>query len=106
MMGDTREPGSIEVQLLVPLGRLDVRSLFERRYGAMARLAGLLTGDEGKGEEIAQEAFAILYRRAEGFERPEEADAYLRTVVVNLTRSALRRSRLVRRHSNIRTGGK
>jgi RNA polymerase sigma factor (sigma-70 family) len=61
----------------------------------MARLAGLLVGHFQAGEEIAQDAFARL---AERWHQVDSPPAYLRTTVVNLSRSRIRRAVLTRRY--------
>jgi RNA polymerase sigma-70 factor (sigma-E family) len=75
-----------------------VRKLFQSEYGRIVRLAQYLAGDPDRGEEIAQEAFAALLRRATDMDHPEQAGAYLRQVVVNQARSAFRRRRVVGRN--------
>lgn len=68
---------------------------YRAHYVALARLAGLLLSDRHAGEEVAQEAFArfLMARR-----RVDDPAAYLRTSVLNLCRSRLRRLRVARRH--------
>jgi RNA polymerase sigma factor (sigma-70 family) len=61
------------------------------------RLAGLLVGDYGLGEEIAQEAFACVLEARSDITNP---DRYLRAVVANLCRSWVRRAVLARRHGD------
>jgi RNA polymerase sigma-70 factor (sigma-E family) len=75
-----------------------VKELFTEHYSQMVRLAQYLSGQPDRGEEIAQEAFAVLLRRAETLEDPSAAGAYLRQVVTNLAASAARRRRLAWRH--------
>jgi RNA polymerase sigma-70 factor (sigma-E family) len=75
-----------------------VRSLFVSQYGSMVRLAQYLSGDPDAGQEIAQEAFAVLLRRWADLSEPEGAAGYLRRVVVNLARSRVRRRRMTLRH--------
>jgi RNA polymerase sigma-70 factor (sigma-E family) len=70
-----------------------------RTYGLrIARLAYMLTGDAAVAEEIAQEGFIRLWRSWQRIEDPDAAYAYLRSVVVNLSRSFLRRRLLEIRH--------
>jgi RNA polymerase sigma factor (sigma-70 family) len=72
----------------------DFAAVFTAQFARMVRLAALLGADDP--EDIAQEAFARLETR---FERlpGQSTIAYLRTTVVNLTRSRLRHLRVVRR---------
>ena len=70
-----------------------VTSLYRREYAAMVRLARLITGSNEAAEDVVQEAFVRVYRN---WERADHPGAYLRTVVVNRSRSWQRR-RLVER---------
>ncbi|HEX8862901.1 MAG TPA: SigE family RNA polymerase sigma factor [Actinomycetes bacterium] len=72
--------------------------LFEAHYGDMVRLAFYLTGSWAVAEELAQEAFVRLWRRWGGLRDRHAALGYLRTTVVNLSRSSLRRRLLELRH--------
>jgi RNA polymerase sigma-70 factor (sigma-E family) len=72
-------------------GTEPLRALFERQYRPMVRLAELLLADRASAEDVTQEAFARLYVRFDRLWDPEAAGAYLRVMVVNLARSALRR---------------
>ncbi|MGH8894929.1 MAG: RNA polymerase sigma factor [Actinomycetes bacterium] len=70
--------------------------LFHFHFAAMTRLAAMLGADDP--EDVAQEAFVRLHRRTRALRDPHAAVAYLRTTVVNLTRSRLRHLAVVRRH--------
>ena len=72
--------------------------LFEAHYADMVRLAFYLTGSWAVAEELAQEAFVRLWRRWGGLRDQHAALGYLRTTVVNLSRSSLRRRLLELRH--------
>ena len=61
----------------------------------MTRLAAMLGADDP--EDVAQEAFVRLHRRARTLRDPHAAVGYLRTTVVNLSRSRLRHLAVVRR---------
>jgi RNA polymerase sigma-70 factor (sigma-E family) len=58
--------------------------LYRARYEPMVRLAYLLTGDRAVAEELVQDAFVSLHRN---WARATNPAAYLRTSVVNATRS-------------------
>jgi RNA polymerase sigma-70 factor (sigma-E family) len=73
----------------------DFAQLFNDQFGRMVRLAALLGADDP--EDIAQEAFVRLQQRHDQLRDGDKAAAYLRTTVVNLTRSRLRHLRVVRR---------
>jgi RNA polymerase sigma-70 factor (sigma-E family) len=74
----------------------DVADLYARDRLTLVRLAVLLVDDVGAAEDVVQDAFAQLVRRASGLRDPGSAHAYLRTAVVNGCRSALRRRRTAR----------
>jgi len=67
--------------------------IYRRECVNMVRVALLLVGSQQQAEEIVQDAFAQVFERWEGIERP---GAYLRTCVVNGCRRAHRRRRLDR----------
>lgn len=58
-----------------------------RRQGAI-RLAHLITGSPTVGHDVAQDAFVAMHGKWTTIEHP---DAYLRSTVVNLSRSVQRR---------------
>jgi RNA polymerase sigma-70 factor (sigma-E family) len=74
-----------------------VRDLYERHYLRLVRLAALLVGDVGRAEEIVQDAFVDLVARWQTIRDPRVAGSYLRTCVVNGTRSHLRHRAVVNR---------
>jgi RNA polymerase sigma-70 factor (sigma-E family) len=74
--------------------------LFEAHYADTVRLAFYLTGSWPVAEDLAQEAFVRLWRRWGGLRDHHAALGYLRTTVVNLSRSTLRRRRLELRHQH------
>jgi RNA polymerase sigma-70 factor (sigma-E family) len=75
-----------------------VAQLFRTHRLAMVRLALLLVDDRETAEDVAQDAFAALHRRWPSLANTEAAIGYLRTCVVNGSRSVLRRRRTVRRN--------
>ena len=64
----------------------------------MVRLARLLVDDRETAEDVVQDAFAGLHRRWASLATQDAALGYLRTSVVNGSRSTLRRRRAVRRN--------
>jgi RNA polymerase sigma-70 factor (sigma-E family) len=62
----------------------------------MVRLAVLLVDDPNTAEDVVQEAFTGLHRHWAGLRDEAAAVAYLRTAVVNGSRSVLRRRRTAR----------
>jgi RNA polymerase sigma factor (sigma-70 family) len=72
----------------------DLATLYLRQREAMIRLARLLTGSMVVAEEVVQDAFLRMHRQRT---QPDNPAGYLRTTVVNISRSHLRRLRLERR---------
>jgi RNA polymerase sigma-70 factor (sigma-E family) len=70
--------------------------LFHSQRLSLVRLAVLLVDERPLAEDIVQEAFAELHARWSRLTDPHKALAYLRTSVVNRSRSALRRRRTAR----------
>ncbi|MHA6624525.1 RNA polymerase sigma factor [Pseudonocardia sichuanensis] len=89
------------VRVPVDLRGLDreqaVAVLFEAHHLSLVRLAVLLGADDA--EDVVAEAFYQLYRRWRRLRSPEAAAAYLRSVVVNLTRMRIRHLQVVRKHA-------
>ncbi|MET8752067.1 RNA polymerase sigma factor [Streptomyces sp. NPDC059104] len=74
-----------------------VSELYHAHRLAMVRLAVLLVDDPGTAEDVVQDAFTALYRRyGEEIAEVDNALGYLRTAVVNTSRSVLRRRRTAR----------
>ena len=73
-----------------------VELLFRTHRLQLVRLARLLVDDRETAEDVVQDAFAGLHRRWDSLKSPDAAAAYLRTSVVNGSRSALRRRRVAR----------
>src|SRR5688500_14631222 len=67
--------------------------LYRSHYGPMVRLAYLLTSSNEVAEELVQDAFVKVHRSWANATNPP---AYLRTAVVNATRSYHRRRVLER----------
>ncbi|MET7303853.1 SigE family RNA polymerase sigma factor [Embleya sp. NPDC005575] len=77
--------------------RPTLTELYHAQRLGMVRLSILLVDDLGTAEDVVQDAFTALYRRfGEELEDVDNALAYLRTSVVNLSRSVLRRRRTAR----------
>lgn len=76
---------------------LTYEQLFHAHFRAMVRLAAMLGADDP--EDVAQEAFVRLHGRARTLRDPHAAVGYLRTTVLNLTRSRHRHLSVVRRHA-------
>lgn len=76
----------------------DVEALYAAHRLPLVRLALLLVDDLGFAEEVVHDAFAGLVARGR-LRDPGAAVGYLRTAVVNRSRSVLRRRRTARAHA-------
>ncbi|MEV4335391.1 sigma-70 family RNA polymerase sigma factor [Streptomyces sp. NPDC049597] len=74
-----------------------VARLFDQHYPSMLRLAALLGADDP--ENIAAEAYYQMYRKWRKLRDAESAEAYLRSIVCNLTRMRIRHLQVARRHT-------
>ncbi|HWD77544.1 MAG TPA: SigE family RNA polymerase sigma factor [Kribbella sp.] len=72
-----------------------VSALYEQHWVGLLRLAVLMVDDRQAAEDVVQEAFAELYRHWP-LRDPDAALTYLRTAVVNRSRSVLRRRKVAR----------
>ena len=81
---------------------IDVDTALAELYAAhrltLVRAAVLLVRDRGTAEDLVQDAFADMCRRWPTLRDRDLAAAYLRTAVVNRSRSALRHRGVVDRH--------
>src|SRR5260221_9442984 len=76
-----------------------LEDLFQRQYVVMVRAARVLLRDPVSAEDIVQEAFVRLHGRLDRLAEPDRAVAYLRSTVLNLARSRVRRLVTARRHA-------
>ena len=86
---------------LFSIGRVDVPALYEAHWPYLVRLAVLLVDDRHSAEDVVQDAFVALHRKADGLRDPDAALGYLRTSVVNLSRSVIRRRQVARKHLKV-----
>ena len=73
-----------------------VEDLYAEHRLGLVRLALLLVDDVASAEDVVQDAFAAFVTKAHRLRDSQAALAYLRTSVVNGSRSALRRRRTAR----------
>jgi RNA polymerase sigma-70 factor (sigma-E family) len=66
-------------------------ALHASHYSRLCRLATLLLDEPGEAEEVVQDAFVRLYLSWRRLRDPQAAQAWLRTAVLNGSRSRLRR---------------
>jgi RNA polymerase sigma-70 factor (sigma-E family) len=69
-----------------------VTALYAEHALGLVRLAHVMLGDRGAAEDVVHDAFCGLYRHWSNLTDPGKAQAYLRSAVLNGSRSVLRRS--------------
>jgi RNA polymerase sigma-70 factor (sigma-E family) len=74
-----------------------IEDLYREHALGLVRFALLLTGDRGAAEDVVQDAFLGLHRNWDQVKDPGRVLAYLRTAVVNGSRSRYRRHMVARR---------
>lgn len=72
--------------------------LYQQLWWPMLRLATGLVDEVGVAEDVVQDAFAATYRRWGAIRDQRAAAGYVRTAVVNGSRSVLRRRLTARKH--------
>ncbi|MEP6697088.1 MAG: SigE family RNA polymerase sigma factor [Pseudonocardiales bacterium] len=73
--------------------------LYTAHYRRLVRLAALLLDDLSTSEEIVQDAYVKMHAAWRRIRDPQAAEAYLRTTVVNLSRSRMRHRQVAERHA-------
>jgi RNA polymerase sigma factor (sigma-70 family) len=68
-----------------------VTALFRQHYAALLRLGVVMLGSREAAEDAVQDAFVALHRKGPTMQGPEAAEAYLRSAVLNRSRSWVRR---------------
>ena len=74
-----------------------LEDLYREHALGLVRFALLLTGDRATAEDVVQDAFLGLHRRWDNLRDRDRVLAYLRTAVVNGSRSRYRRHLVTRR---------
>ena len=77
--------------MAAPRAPADVGELYREHALGLIRLAMLMVGDAPTAEDVVQEAFLGLHRKRDGLRDPAAALGYLRSAVLNRSRSVLRR---------------
>jgi RNA polymerase sigma-70 factor (sigma-E family) len=90
--------GGVEEHQGIIEGRL-VMDLYFSDYVRLVQTATFLLGDRQAAEDVVQEAFVRLDRRIGRLGEISQQRAYVRQVVVNLSRSALRRRVVALKHA-------
>jgi RNA polymerase sigma-70 factor (sigma-E family) len=73
-------------------------TLYTTHYRELVRLAAFLTGDRDNAEEVVQDAYVKMHGSWRRVRELDKAEAYLRTTVVNLSRSRLRHRVVTQKH--------
>src|SRR5579875_1221533 len=81
--------------------RIDVPTLYDAHWRYLVRLAVLLVDDVASAEDVVQDAFVALHRKSADLRDPDAALSYLRTSVLNLARSVIRRRQVARKHLKV-----
>lgn len=94
----TLDSAAIEGSAPDPERPLTLEDLYRQQRMRMVRLAILLVDEPATAEDVVQEAFTGLYRNWSGLRDAKAAIGYLRTAVVNGSRSVLRRRKTAREY--------
>jgi len=73
--------------------------LYTEHYQRLVRIAALLLNDQGPAEEVVQDAYLRMHHAWRRIRDHRAAEAYLRTTVVNLARSRLRRRMVAQKYA-------
>jgi RNA polymerase sigma-70 factor (sigma-E family) len=102
LTGGALGPGTVPA-VTGEAGRLDadaaLTALYTAHYRSLVRLAALLLDDVGTSEEVVQDAYVKMHGAWGRIREPEAAVGYLRTTVVNLARSRMRRRQVAQKHA-------
>lgn len=79
----------------------DLHALYQAHWRYLVRLATLMVDDVASAEDVVQDAFVAFHKRSGTLRDPDAALGYLRTSVVNLSRSVLRRRQTARKHLKV-----
>ena len=77
----------------------DSRALYQREFEQYVGLAHWMVGSRGLAEELVQDTFVRLVQRPPVLSNPDALSAYVRSAVLNGSRSKVRRLILERRYA-------
>lgn len=104
MVAGVSLPGPAASDVGTVVGKVDVGAdllvaeLFAQEGRSLVRLARLFCDDRNAAEDLVQEAFIRLHRSADTIRDRQRAPAFLRSIVLNLTRDHNRRGLMSLRH--------
>ena len=88
---------ALEPAMDLPAGRdAAVSALFDAYYSRLVALARRILSEPAAAEDVTMDAFVGLYRRWDRVRRPDDAFFYLRSSVVNGSRTRIRREVMAR----------
>lgn len=90
---------SVDMARERPLDETRLGELYVRHAPDGIRLAFLLTGDRALAEDLVQDAFARVAGHLSHLRAPDAFGSYLRTTIVNLTRSHFRHQKVERAYA-------
>lgn len=73
--------------------------LYTAHYRTLVRIAAMLLDDVSLSEEVVQDAYVKMHGAWKRIREPAAAEAYLRTAVLNLARSRMRRRQVAAKHA-------
>jgi RNA polymerase sigma-70 factor (sigma-E family) len=79
--------------------RTALSDLYRAEYRSLVRLAAMLVDQRELAEEVVQDAFVKLDHHWDRVQDPAARPAYLRSIVMNLARSRMRRRLVSRKHA-------
>jgi RNA polymerase sigma-70 factor (ECF subfamily) len=82
------------IDRLVTAAEFDFSTFFRAEFAPVLRTVALLLRDQGRAEEITQDAFIQLFRNWPKISRYERPQAWVRRVAIRLAMRAIRRERL------------
>jgi RNA polymerase sigma-70 factor (sigma-E family) len=94
MMADMTATGDGRSELARADRDAALAELYREHYPSLVRLACVLLDERGAGEEVVQDAFVRVHQ---AWARVDQPLTYLRSTVMNLARSRLRRRLVARR---------
>jgi RNA polymerase sigma-70 factor (sigma-E family) len=83
----------------VASGEVPLAELYRTHYRSLVRLAALLLDDVGTSEEVVQDAYIRMHGAWRRIKDPDKALPYLRTTVINLSRSRMRHRQVAEKHA-------
>lgn len=95
-LGRLRAIDSADSSSAAAAAPMTLEDLYRTHFKRLVRLALLLVDEPATAEDVVQEAFAGLHRNWNGLRDAAAAIGYLRTAVVNGSRSVLRRRKTAR----------